>query len=103
MIAQLSNAVCYLVVVVALARALGKEGLGRYYTIFALTVAVQLVVEGGLGTVLTYRIAAPDNWRRLVAEAAGLFAAVTVISAALLLVVGAVWPAQPVRPATSWR
>lgn len=95
--AQAMYAVTHLVVIVTLARVLGKEALGRYYTVFALILVVQLLVEGGLGTVLTRRVARePHAWRRTVTEAIGLFLLVVPASAGLLLAAGAAWSwAQP--------
>lgn len=82
-------AVFYLVVVFILARALGKEGLGEYYTYFALILAVQWVAEGGFSTVLTCRVAQrPEQWRTIIAEAAGLFAVVTLVSAGVFFIIG---------------
>src|SRR5439155_24602377 len=63
------NAAFSLVAVFALARGLGRAGVGQYYTLFALMMLVQLVTETGLTTVLTARIAlAPASWRETVAE-----------------------------------
>lgn len=82
-------AVFYLVVVFILARTLGKEGLGAYYTFFALILAVQWVGEAGISTVLTCRIAQqPQNWATIVAEAAGLFTVITLLSAGVFWLVG---------------
>jgi O-antigen/teichoic acid export membrane protein len=85
------NAVAYVVAVVVLARALGKEGVGHYFLVYALTLAVQLVMEGGLSTTLTCRMARePHHGSRLMAEAAGLFLVVSILSAAVLLAMGAI-------------
>src|ERR671912_1106257 len=47
--------------IVVLARALGTAAFGRYYTIFAIILIVQLISEGGLTTILTRRLVrAPD-------------------------------------------
>lgn len=82
-------AVFYLVVVFILARTLGKDGLGAYYTFFALILVVQWVGEAGVGTVLTCRIAQqPQHWRVIVAEATGLFTVITLLSAGVFLVIG---------------
>jgi O-antigen/teichoic acid export membrane protein len=90
--AQAVNAFCNLAVVFILARSIGKAGLGQYFTLFAAIMAVQLIVEGGLGTMLTYRIAhRPETWRNDVAEAAGLFCGVVTVSALVLLILGALW------------
>src|SRR5688572_20853976 len=81
--------VFHLAVVFALARALGKGLLGSYYTIYAVVLVVQLVVEAGVGTLLTRRIArTPAAWREVAAEGAGLFTAIAIISAVAVLGVG---------------
>jgi O-antigen/teichoic acid export membrane protein len=84
--------VCTLVVVFILARGLGKEGLGRYYTVYALLVLVQLVTEAGIATILTRRIArAPAAWKETVAEASGLLVLAIVVAAGCLLGIGLAW------------
>ena len=68
MAAQGLYGIFHLAVVFTLARALGKELLGRYYTLYALVLIVQLVAEAGVGTLLTRRIVqAPGPWRRTAA------------------------------------
>ncbi len=92
LMAQGLYAAIYVVVVCTLARGLGKEVLGEYYTLFALILVIQLVVEAGVGTVLTCRIArSPEVWRQTVAEAAGLFVVIVLVSAAVFLGMGGVW------------
>jgi O-antigen/teichoic acid export membrane protein len=90
--AQALYALFHLAVVFILARQLGKEVFGQYYTLFALILAVQTVAEAGLGTVLTCRIVqAPERWKETTAEAAGIFVAVGLASLGLFLALGAVW------------
>src|SRR5262245_21884546 len=72
-------AASHLVVVVVLARVLGKEGLGVSFTAFALVFSVQLLLEVGLHVLLTQRIAqGKGSWRQHVAEGAGLHALIAV-------------------------
>jgi len=86
------NAVCQLVVVFALARGLGKAAFGEYYTLFALIMVTQLIVEAGLSTLLTYRIVhAPESWKETLAEAAGLFLVVVAVSMVVLIGLGCAW------------
>lgn len=86
------SAVFNLVAVFTLARRLGKDVLGQYYLVFALVAAVQLVLEAGLSTVVTLRIAqAPDKWRKIVSETLGLMVLVSLASAAVVLGIGLGW------------
>jgi hypothetical protein len=88
LVIQAFQSMIYLVVFIVLARGLTTEDLGRYYFFFGLTLAVQLVVEGGIGTVLTYRIVKdPAEWRRNVSEAVVLFLAISGATAAVFLVI----------------
>jgi O-antigen/teichoic acid export membrane protein len=85
-------AVFHLAVIFTLARALGPDGFGRYFSLFALILVVQLVVEAGTGTVLTRRLVrAGDRWGEPAAEGAGLYALIALGSAAAMLVLGVVW------------
>ena len=89
---QGSLAVFHLVVVFVLARTLGKEGLGEFYTIFALIQVIQLVMEGSISTVLTCRLTQDlSNWKKIVAEGAGLFTLVVILSVGVMLGLGVLW------------
>jgi O-antigen/teichoic acid export membrane protein len=91
--------VCTVVVVFTLARGLGKEGLGQYYTIYALVVLVQLITEAGVATILTRRLArAPAAWKETVGEAAGLLVLAILASTVCLLALGYVWVAWQKDP-----
>jgi O-antigen/teichoic acid export membrane protein len=82
---------CQLIVVLVLARTLGKAGLGEYCALFALVMSIQLIAEWALSTVLTHRIVqAKRPWEEIMAEAAGQFALVSVISAAVFVLWGGV-------------
>ncbi len=92
LLAQGLYAASQVVVVFLLARSLSKAELGEFYTLFALILVVQLIVEAGVGTVLTHRIAQePAKWEATTAEAAGLFAIIVPASAAVFLGLGSVW------------
>jgi O-antigen/teichoic acid export membrane protein len=86
------NAFCNLLVVFALARYLGKELLGQYFTVFAVLMAVQMILESGITTMLTCRIVqCPDIWRRTVAEATGLLVLVVMASVGSMAGIGFAW------------
>jgi O-antigen/teichoic acid export membrane protein len=90
--ALLLNGVCYVVVLAALARAIGKDGIGQFYTMVALTTAVYLIVDAGISTVLTYRVARDTTHSgELIDQAAGLYMVVVFSSAAILLIGGVAW------------
>jgi stage V sporulation protein B len=92
LVSQGLNSACNLIVIFVLARGEGKAALGEYFTLFALIIAVQLLLEAGLSTVLTYRIAqTPETWRSSASEAAGLFLIVAAASAGVLLLAGMGW------------
>jgi O-antigen/teichoic acid export membrane protein len=81
-----------LVVFLVLARLLGKEMLGRYYLLFALVLLCQLLLEGGVSTVLIRRMAqVPEKWKETAAEAAGIFVVIVGGSMALFLILGVAW------------
>src|SRR5439155_16234430 len=89
---QAFYAVFHLLAVVILARGLGKDGFGEYYTLFALILVVQLVIEVGMGRILTLRISqAPELWQRTAGEASGVFALLALASAAAFWVLGGLW------------
>jgi O-antigen/teichoic acid export membrane protein len=92
LVAVAINSVLLLAGVIVLARGLGAEALGQYYTIFAVLTAVQLLTECGISTVLTPRIInARAAWKATVAEAMGLLVVVSFLSAAALCAIGAFW------------
>lgn len=82
-------AVFYLVIIASLARGLGKEGFGEYYTLFALMLVVQAVCEVGVSTVLTRRLArSPETWRATMSEPAALFTGIVLASVGVFLGLG---------------
>src|SRR5262245_58242290 len=53
-----------------LARRLGKDSLGTFFTIFAIAAVIHWIADCGVATVLTHRVAkAPHQLRQIVAEA----------------------------------
>jgi O-antigen/teichoic acid export membrane protein len=89
---QILQVTSNLVVFLLLARVLGKELLGQYYLLFALVWVVQLLLEGGVSTVLTRRLAqTPGRWREVAAEAGGVFGIIITASFSVFVLMGAVW------------
>jgi O-antigen/teichoic acid export membrane protein len=81
-----------LLMFVALARSLSKDLLGEYFTLFAFIMVVQVVLEAGLTTLLTYRIAQdPEHWQEPAAEATGLCLLISLASLGFFAALGAVW------------
>lgn len=75
-----------------LARRLGSESLGTFFTIFAISAVIHWIGDAGVSTVLTHRIArAPDQLRRIVGEAAGMLLLVALTSVSLFYVVCVLW------------
>src|SRR5690242_3093808 len=67
------NLVLSFVAVFVLARRLGPAGLGLYFLVFTIALVVYFVLESGITTVLTRRIArSPGELKRHVSEATGL-------------------------------
>jgi O-antigen/teichoic acid export membrane protein len=92
LMAMLGYALFQTVAIFILARALGKFEFGEYMTLFALIMIVQLIMEVGLGTLVTQRIAQePKLWQKTVAEAGGVFIVVATASVALFLAIGGIW------------
>jgi O-antigen/teichoic acid export membrane protein len=90
LVAQGVNSALNLLVVFVLARGLGKDLLGDYFTIFALIMVVQLVLEGGLGTVLTRRLAqAPAIEHETLSEVCGLLVLIILAGAGVFVGLGA--------------
>jgi stage V sporulation protein B len=75
-----------------LARRLGKESLGTFFTIFAISAVIHWIGDAGVATVLTHRIArAPDKLRNIVAEAAGMLVIVSCATVSLFYLVCGAW------------
>ncbi len=92
LVGQGAYAVAYVAAVFALARGLGTAGFGEYYTLFALILIVQLLLEQGMPTVLTCRLSQrPARWRETVAEAGGVCVLLTLGCLVVWAVLGAGW------------
>jgi O-antigen/teichoic acid export membrane protein len=92
LLGQGAYGLCHVIAIFALARALGRAGFGVYYTLFALILVVQLIVEMGVGTVLTRRlIRAPERWEETIGEATGLYSFIALASGLLILGLGIGW------------
>jgi O-antigen/teichoic acid export membrane protein len=99
-LAQILYALFQAVVVIVLARVLGPNEFGQYQTLFTLIMIIQLIMEIGIGTFVTQRIAqAPDHWRQTVAEASGVFTLVAAASVAVFVALGGIWAGVAQDPA----
>ncbi len=77
-----------------LARRLGKESLGEYFTLFAISAVIFLLVSSGMTTVLVRRIAQSRNtMRKIVGEACGVLVVVCVVSVLMFLLAMIGWSA----------
>ncbi|MCI0492460.1 MAG: oligosaccharide flippase family protein, partial [Planctomycetes bacterium] len=75
-----------------LARRLGKDSLGTFFTIFAISAVIHWIADCGVATVLTHRVAkAPHRLRQIVAEATGMLVLVALTSVFLFYLVTAGW------------
>ena len=75
-----------------LARALNKPEMGQYFTVMVASVVLQLILEAGVGSIITLRISqAAEQWRQTAAEAAGILLIVLACTIGLPLVVGVSW------------
>jgi O-antigen/teichoic acid export membrane protein len=75
-----------------LARRLGTEALGTFFTIFAICAVIHWIADAGTTTVMTRRIARfPHQLNTIVAEALGVLVIVCVISIVLFMVVAVPW------------
>jgi O-antigen/teichoic acid export membrane protein len=77
-----------------LARRLGADSLGTFFTLFAISAVIHWVADAGTTTVLTRRVARePNKLGTLVPEAAGVLLGVCTISALLFFSVAIPWMA----------
>ncbi len=97
--AQGVYAIFHIAAIALLARGLGKDGLGEYYTLFALVLVAQLLLEAGIGTALTRRLAQDAAaLKDTVAQASAIFTLIALASAALFVAAGALaawWRRDP--------
>ena len=86
------NLVLSFVAVFVLARRLGKDALGLYFTLFTVALVVYFVLESGITTVLTRRIARdPLGLRKHVSEATGLLLVVCILAVVVMSLLGIGW------------
>jgi O-antigen/teichoic acid export membrane protein len=75
-----------------LARRLGTEALGTFFTIFAICAVIHWIADAGTTTVMTRRVARfPHELPTIVAEAIGVLIVVCIISMILFLLVAIPW------------
>ncbi len=75
-----------------LARRLGKESLGTFFTIFAISAVIHWIADMGVATVLTHRVArSPHQLRRIIGEATGMLLVVSFTSVSLFYLLTSVW------------
>lgn len=75
-----------------LARRLGPEALGAFFTIFAICAVIHWIADAGTTTVMTRRVARfPHELPTIVAEAIGVLIVVCIISVVLFLLVAVPW------------
>jgi O-antigen/teichoic acid export membrane protein len=75
-----------------LARRLGAEPFGTFFTIFAISAVIHWIADAGTTTVLTRRVARfPDDLRTIVAETLGVMVVVCAVSSLLFFSVAAPW------------
>lgn len=77
-----------------LARRLGAQPLGTFFTIFAISAIIHWIADAGTTTVLTRKVArSPDRLKQIMPEAIGVLLVVCVTSATLFLLVAIPWMA----------
>jgi O-antigen/teichoic acid export membrane protein len=86
------NLVLTFAAVFLLARRVGKEAFGLYFTIFTIALVVYFVLESGISTVLTRRIARDrEGLVKHVSQANGLLLVVCVLAVLVMTVIGVGW------------
>ncbi len=77
-----------------LAKRLGTDGLGTFFTIFAISAVIHWIADAGTTTVLTRRVArAQHELKNTVAEASGILVLVCLASACMFFTVAIPWMA----------
>src|SRR5687767_11893807 len=78
-----------------LARRLGKDSLGTFFTIFAISAVIHWIADAGVSTVLTRRVArAPEQLRQIVGEATGMLMLVCLASVTSFYIFASLWMAM---------
>ena len=85
---------CNFIALFTLARRLGAESMGLFFTLFAVCAVIHWISDAGTTTVLTRRIArSQDDLRRIVGEAIGVMTIVCLASVAMFTAVSSSWMA----------
>ncbi len=75
-----------------MARRLGAQPVGTFFTIFAISAVIHWIADAGITTVLTRRVSRfPERLKEIVAEATGLLPMVCLASASMFFVVSSAW------------
>lgn len=90
-VASLGHTFLSILTLALLARSLGRESLGIYFTVMVLSVVTQLILEAGIGTIVTLRVSQrPERWPEISAEIAGLLIIIPAASLILPLTLGSI-------------
>ena len=77
-----------------LARRLGAQPIGTFFTIFAISAVIHWIADAGTTTVLTRKVARmPDRLKEIIPEAIGVLCVVCMTSSSLFLLVAVPWMA----------
>jgi stage V sporulation protein B len=77
-----------------LARRLGAQPIGTFFTIFAISAVIHWIADAGTTTVLTRRVArTPERLKEIIPEALGVLSVVCIVSATLFMLVAMPWMA----------
>lgn len=77
-----------------LARRLGAQPIGTFFTIFAISAVIHWIADAGTTTVLTRKVArTPDRLKEIIPEAIGVLCIVCMTSSTLFLLVAMPWMA----------
>ena len=75
-----------------MARRLGAQPVGTFFTIFAISAVIHWIADAGTTTVLTRRVSRfPERLKEIVAEASGILPVVCLASAAMFFVMSSAW------------
>jgi stage V sporulation protein B len=78
-----------------LARRLGAQPLGTFFTIFAISAVIHWIADAGTTTVLTRKVArTPDRLKEIIPEAIGVLCVVCMVSSTLFLLIAVPWMAM---------
>ena len=78
-----------------LARRLGAQPIGTFFTIFAISAVIHWIADAGTTTVLTRKVARmPDRLKEIIPEAIGVLCVVCMTSSSLFLLFAVPWMAM---------